>query len=242
MAYLDDDVILQENWFSVLFSINLVNDRTKLIASRVLPLYESNPPFWISNQWEKYKNIFELSIIDLGDNEQVVSPYSVYGCCFIVDKKFLLDIDGFHPDAMPWDLIAFRGDGESYVSWMAEINKFVAIYNPQLITYHWVSNNRMTFKYFLKRHFMQGISDCFTAIRLYWFAHNMLIQPTPSKSIYLEFKKIIFKFITLNTTINFREFIFLCAHTTGYYYLIYKFKHDFKIKNWVLKTNYLEND
>jgi len=67
LAFLDDDVVLDKGWFSALFSTNLSDSSIKLVASRVLPSFENIPPSWIYKKWLKSKDIFELSIIDLGD-------------------------------------------------------------------------------------------------------------------------------------------------------------------------------
>jgi len=93
-----------------------------------------------------------LSILDLGDTIKTINPYHVFGCNFSIRKKILLEAGGFHPDAMPQELIRFRGDGESHVSRYILVHGYKTLYHPKASVYHLVTHNRMTEDYFTDGH------------------------------------------------------------------------------------------
>jgi hypothetical protein len=106
-----------------------------------------------------------------------VNPHHVYGCNFAIRRSVLLDAGGFHPDAMPQELIRFRGDGETSVSKYVQTKGYQALYNPLASISHWVPINRMTIEYFCRRMYNQGVSDSYTAIR-----QTKRIDPEPINS------------------------------------------------------------
>jgi hypothetical protein len=88
---------------------------------------------------------------------------------------------------------------------------------------------------------MQGISDAYTDLRSIVYLESIVNETLLKKSI-IKFKKLVFKFITLNSTFDFKDFIFSVSHFFGYFLLRYKFKSSSEVKSWVLKKNYLDYD
>lgn len=106
-----------------------------------------------------------MGLLDFGEEVKTISPHYVYGCNFNIRKDILLKLGGFHPDAMPKELIRFRGDGESAVSQKIEELRYKTLYHPDVKIYHLVPASRMTIDYFCWRSYLQGISDSFAEIR-----------------------------------------------------------------------------
>lgn len=168
LVYADDDVEPFPTWLEAIAESFQDND-VALVGGKNLPKFESDPPEWVLKMWEKDKNgeriLGYLSILDLGNTKKVINPYHVFGCNFSIRKSVLLEAGGFHPDAMPQELIRYRGDGETHVSQFIEKEEMLTIYNPDASVYHIVPKERLTEEYFCKRSYLQGISDSYTKIR-----------------------------------------------------------------------------
>lgn len=168
LVYADDDIEAFPTWLEAIH--NSFHDKdVVLVGGKNLPKFAFEPPDWIAKRWETDENgnriLGYLSILDLGDEEKEINPYQVYGCNFSIRKSILLAAGGFHPDAMPQDLIRYRGDGESHVLRYVSERGYKAYYHPKASVYHMVPDSRLCVAYFCKRAYNQGISDSFTEIR-----------------------------------------------------------------------------
>lgn len=167
LVYGDDDIETLPTWLEGILE-SFEDESVALVGGKNMPNFESTPPSWILEMWERGGNqkvLGYLSILDFGDEIQAINPNYVFGCNFSIRKDVLLEAGGFHPDGMPQEIIKYRGDGENYVSKFVMDNGYKTIYNPKASVYHFVSNDRMTKKYFAQRSFNQGISDSYTDIR-----------------------------------------------------------------------------
>jgi len=168
LVYADDDIEAFPTWLEAIAE-SFNNQDVVLVGGKNLPKFEAEPPDWILKMWKKNKNgyrvISYLSILDFGDVKKESSPYFVFGCNFSIRKKVLLEASGFHPDAMPQELIRFRGDGETHVSAFIERKNLKTLYHPEASVFHMVPQNRLSEEYFCKRAYLQGVSDSYTLIR-----------------------------------------------------------------------------
>lgn len=168
LVYADDDIEAFPTWLETIAE-NFKNPEVALVGGKDLPKFESEPPQWIQKLWEKDNDgnryLGYLSIIDLGDAKKEINPRHVFGCNFSIRKSILLEAGGFHPDAMPEDMIHFRGDGESHISKFIERKQYKTVYHPHASVYHNVPKERLTEKYFCKRAYLQGISDSYSCLR-----------------------------------------------------------------------------
>ena len=167
LCYLDDDSFVSKQWLKGIEKA-FADPEVVLVGGLYLPEYESEAPrwvneFWTDTEWGKCLGI--LSLLDFGEEVKTILPYYVYGCNFNIRKDILLKLGGFHPDAMPKELIRFRGDGESAVSRKIEELGYKTLYHPYVKIYHLVPASRMTIDYFCWRSYLQGISDSFAKIR-----------------------------------------------------------------------------
>ncbi len=168
LVYADDDIEAFPTWLEGIAETFRDKD-VALVGGKNLPKFESKPPAWLFELWSrkhtKGKVLSYLSILDLGDEIREIIPRLVFGCNFSIRKRILIEAGGFHPDAMPPELIRYRGDGETYVSEFIFKRGYQAIYHPKATVYHQVPNDRMTKSYFCRRSYIQGISDSYTHIR-----------------------------------------------------------------------------
>jgi glucosyl-dolichyl phosphate glucuronosyltransferase len=168
LVYADDDVEAFPMWLEGIAEA-FRDKEVVLVGGKNLPKFEADPPDWILKMWEKDRNgnrvLGYLSILDFGDEIKDISPNYVFGCNFSIRKNILLEAGGFHPDAMPQELIRYRGDGESHVSRYISEKSYNTLYQPKASVYHSVPSGRLSEGYFCQRAFNQGISDSYTQLR-----------------------------------------------------------------------------
>ena len=208
------------------------DEQVVLVGGKNLPKFEQEPPVWILRMWKKDhqggRMLPYLSILDLGDEVKVISPYCVFGCNFSIRKSVLLEAGGFHPDAMPPDLIRYRGDGETYVARYIIEHDYKAVYHPKASIYHIISSDRMTEKYFVRRAFSQGISDSYTEIR------------TKKARSFLTNYRFHLKRRLLMTLACIRRDKIKVGYYKGYSYHQQQVMNDLSLYDWVTRKSYLE--
>jgi glycosyltransferase involved in cell wall biosynthesis len=170
LVYADDDIEATPTWLAAIQDC-FHDPRVALVGGNNYPRFESSPPPWLDALWRQPSAFFKgqaitsLSILHLPDGRRPITPFAVWGCNFSVRKQVLLDAQGFHPDGVPEERIRFRGDGETHVCLHVMKSGLIAMFDSRASVYHAVPNSRMTFEYFRKRAFNQGISDSYTALR-----------------------------------------------------------------------------
>lgn len=167
LVYADDDIEAFPTWLEGI-SESFEDPSVALVGGNNVPNFESPPPPWVVELWGdtpygKANGMY--SILDFGNVVKEIAPEYVWGCNFSIRKNVLIEIGGFHPDAMPDELLRYRGDGESAVSKQVRNKQYKTIFNPKASVYHFVSTKRMTLEYIRKRGFLQGISDSYSRIR-----------------------------------------------------------------------------
>jgi glycosyltransferase involved in cell wall biosynthesis len=257
LVYADDDILAFPEWLETIQYVFENDKDVVLVGGKNLPLFECEVPFWIKALWNKggkgNQVLGELSLLDLGDKVKTISPFFVFGCNFSIRKKTLIDAGGFHPDGMPFDLIHFRGDGETHVSEFINRTKQKTIYHPSASVYHWVSEKRMTIEYFQERSYIQGVSDAFSYIRKRY--NDKITNDKPKlllkikrRTIYLINK--VFRNrnnytetskILSNITLSDLEKIKKHYHNLGYQYLLNCYRNDEETQKWINKENYMND-
>lgn len=244
LVYADDDIEALPTWLNgILDSFNL-NEKIALVGGNNYPKFEQSPPFWLQEKWNslcKFGKVLEdLSILDFGLEAKEFSPYYVFGCNFSIRKKILLEAGGFHPDGMPFELIEYRGDGETYISEYISKNDYITYFNPKASIHHLVTKDRLTQEYFFKRRYTQGISDAYTFLRSKRVKE--VVIPNKYKALLKSFLGLsqIDLLNELNSQLKKSEFerTMDIYHKKGYDYLLKCYDTNSKIKDWVHKENY----
>ncbi|MFH1985889.1 MAG: glycosyltransferase [Pseudomonadota bacterium] len=167
LCYLDDDAVAAPGWLEAIRDAFKAVD-VALVGGRILPRFHGTPPPWLQRFWyttPSGKSMGVLSLLDFGDRERDIDPDFVWGCNYAVRKEVLMRAGGFHPDALPRDLIRYRGDGEVGLSRKIRKLGYRARYHPGATVEHCISATRLTPGYFCRRQFNEGISASFTRIR-----------------------------------------------------------------------------
>lgn len=168
LVFCDDDIIATPCWLESIHDA-FKDSTVALVGGKVLPEWEGAPPRWIEQFKKPYGNngwsLGHLSLVDFGDQEMDFDPCYVYGCNYAIRKDILYQCGGFRPDAMPQELIRYRGDGETGLSMQIAKKGLRSVYVPTAMVYHRVPLERLTVEYFCRRAFNQGVSDSYTEIR-----------------------------------------------------------------------------
>jgi len=238
LVYTDDDIEAFPTWLEAIAE-SFQNKEVVLVGGKNLPKFETDPPDWILKMWEKkhgQRILGYLSILDLGDEKKEINPLHIFGCNFSIRKHILLEAGGFHPDAMPQELIKYRGDGESHVSKYILRRSYKAIYQPKASVYHLVTSSRMTEEYFYKRAYNQGISDSYTTVRSKNIKQGFIVNNLESL-----FKRI---FYVLKNWVKIgaeNDYLLYQAYRAGYKYHVNEIDCDKNLYKWVIKDSYIND-
>jgi glycosyltransferase involved in cell wall biosynthesis len=229
LTFADDDVEAFPNWLEGVAEA-FENDDVVLVGGKSLPKFQKEPPPWIQRLWGKKRGgvrvVFYLSILDMGDEAQEASPYYVFGCNFSIRKSTLIEAGGFHPDAMPPEMVRYRGDGETSVCRFITDHGLKALYHPRASVSHSVPAERMTLDYFCRRAWLQGISDSYTSIR---------DGRTRLLSYYREMNIVGKRLLSRKPAST-----FLSHQLRGFLYHQRQVKNDPALYDWVMKSDYFE--
>lgn len=219
LVYADDDIEAQSSWLEGIAE-SFVDPSVALVGGKILPKFESPPPKWVDELRSTTNTGWSLgwySILDFGDTLLEIPHEYVWGCNFSIRKDVLKKVSGFHPDSLPQELIKYRGDGESAVSFAVRDMGLKAIYNPKASVYHVVSTKRLTVDYIYQRAFNQGVSNSYTSIRKNRSLSAQMEYAPPSN--------------TIHEAVN-RGLV------DGFNYHQQMVQMDSKLQEWVLRDNY----
>lgn len=241
LVFIDDDIEAFPIWLQAILD-SFEDEEVVLVGGKCLPKFETAPPEWLDAMWSSSavgKRILSyLSLIDLGDDTKSVDPNYIFGCNFAIRRSVLHEAGGFHPDAMPQGLLRFRGDGETAVSATIRRLGYRAVYNPNASIYHSVPKERMSYEYFYKRSFAQGISDSYSDIRrnggLLLLSRTRFYLKKMRENIAFSVFSPPAEMCDVNETIR-------RGYWDGVAFHIREVSSDPRLLQWVLKTDYWEN-
>jgi glycosyltransferase involved in cell wall biosynthesis len=246
LVYADDDIEAFPTWLEAIAE-TFQDPDVVLVGGKNLPKFESEPLEWILKMWEADKHgnriLGYLSILDLGDEKKEINPYHVFGCNFSIRKAILQEAGGFHPDAMPQELIKYRGDGESHVSKFVLERGLRCIFDNRASVYHAVTPDRMTIEYFRKRAYNQGVSDSYTQLRnaqAGGVKSNQTENPVAlTKRLLRAICNRLLMFISDSG--EFRELCHVIreGHDAGFAYHQMVYRDDPQVRSWVHKRDYM---
>lgn len=219
LVYADDDIEALPTWLEGIAE-SFVDPSVALVGGKILPKFECPPPEWIdllSARTDSGWSLGWYSLLDFGDTAHEIPHEYVWGCNFSIRKDVLKKVGGFHPDSVPQELIKYRGDGETAVSFAVRDLGLKAMYNPKAAVFHVVSSNRLTVDYIYQRAFNQGVSESYTQIRLNRALSSPMHYASPSDTIHETVSR---------------------GMVDGFNYHQQMVQVDRKLQEWVLRDNY----
>ena len=234
LLYGDDDIIASPDWVK---EIRACYSRKEVgtVGGKIMPKFEVPPPKWV-----RFFDSGYLSLLDLGDKYLEINTKEIYGCNLSIRKDVLFELGGFHPDAMPQNLIKYRGDGETALMSKVVEAGYKTVYNPKAYVYHVIPSSRLTIDYFKRRAFNQGVSDSFSLIRKHGKIEDEIFEKR------LKSPNIIGRILAILRFMKDGNIMFLKYHNQvrnayidGMEYHRNEVKRDPKLLNYVMKDNYL---
>jgi hypothetical protein len=173
LVFADDDIVAAPGWLAAVAAQFGADERLALLGGNNLPAFEHAPPPWLRHAWERPVELAgrrgralpALSVLDLGAGVFELDPGWVWGCNFSVRAEVLRAAGGFHPDGVPAEQLARRGDGETHVADIVRARGWTCRFDGAATVHHAVTAARMTPAYFERRAFAQGVSDSYTRAR-----------------------------------------------------------------------------
>jgi len=254
LCFIDDDVELSSTWANTI--IDTMSERTDIsfMTGPNLPKYDISPPDWLKYFWQPTpyggKMCSELSLLDIGNTILEIDPIYVWGLNFTIRKSVFMELQGFHPDNIPEHLQMFQGDGETGISLKAKEKGHKALYHPDALLYHQISESRLSYEYFDKRYFYQGVCHSYTQIRTENALYSQIHIPKIEKEKNILYRIIIYAFGKLKgfisqsndlpKGINKLKRRLWQKYNEGYRFHQKAYNESPNVRQWVLKENYFD--
>ena len=155
IAYLDDDAVAHPGWLNAIVRvITSVSPSPVVMGGKVLPIWESGKPEWLSEKMQK-----ALSIVDYGENAHFLTGTEfLVGANMVFHGETLKIIGGFHSD------LGRKGSRLTSNEEIMVVNQIkksghIPYYDPRIAVGHHIPAARLTKDWFRKRYFSQGYSD-----------------------------------------------------------------------------------
>ena len=244
ICFLDDDVTLDSSWTSGVKDAFL-DPEVHLATGPCLPKYETEPPEWLKYFWRKVRGkgiaCSWLSLINLGNKKIEVEPNLVWGLNFCIRKATLKTLGGFHPDNISSHLQMFQGDGETGLTIKAKKAGYTTIYHPQIKLLHFISAERLTFEYFKKRAFYQGICNSFTLLKAKYSKEKEILNIKQKiMTVLRPLNKLLLLSDRFTIPKEIRDLIdeLKQKEKEGFEFHQKAFKNNPKVREWVKRVNY----
>jgi len=153
VAFLDDDCIADENWVTTMKSALDRDPELAFVGGRVLPVWESDPPSWLStSHWAP------LALLDYGVEERKISgqaPPGLLTANIAIRKEVFAELGGFLPSLQRVKGSIGSMEDHEFLLRICRSGKR-GVYLPDLITWAGVDPERMTKAYHRRWHTGHG--------------------------------------------------------------------------------------
>jgi glycosyltransferase involved in cell wall biosynthesis len=166
-CFIDDDVRPDPGWLAAL-SEAYRDPHVGLATGPIRLAFEETPPDWLALMTlgePGNETIPLLGGLEAGPVTREIPGNFVWGTNFSVRRTVLVEVGGFHPCAMPWDLIRFYGDGEIHIGRTAEQRGHRILYRPGASVQHDIPAGRLSMEAVMRKFTTSGCARSFQAIR-----------------------------------------------------------------------------
>lgn len=159
LAYLDDDAEATPGWLTALDQVYRQDQRVAIAGGKVTLLWPpgQSPPRWLSQDMAG-----SLGAYDLGDEVLAITQAGLTprGLNYSIHRTFLGEIGGFDVKLgrVGKNLLS---NEELFMTQQALDRGWRVLYVPTALVAHNVAPERMARRWFLRRSWWQGISECY---------------------------------------------------------------------------------
>ncbi len=147
ILYTDDDVIVGPHWIEEIYKCYDDPD-VGVVGGKIIGRWEVEPPEWVWMFGTK-KNIYPLTIVDLGEGTFELQKRYVFGANYSARKSVIFETGGSNPDLFPPNLKHLGGDGEVGFLNKVRAKGYKIVYNSNAIVEHCIPVGRCTSQYFI---------------------------------------------------------------------------------------------
>jgi len=157
VAFIDDDVIADPGWLkSIARTFCDVHPRPGLMAGRILPIWLCSRPRWLPRERE-----FLLGLYDIGDQAKLLPDADLpLSANMAALRQLVIDIGGFD-ERLGFDYSRkepmIAGEDSMLGQQLKDAGHLI-YYQPAAIGRHKISKLKLSPRYFLRRHFWEGVT------------------------------------------------------------------------------------
>lgn len=153
IAYMDDDVIADENWIAVMKSAFARDPGLSFVGGKVLPIWEGDPPSWLTGaHWAP------LALLDYGPEPRNIAgktPIGLLTANIGIRRELFADVGGFLVSLQRVKGSIGSMEDHEFLMRMCRSGKR-GMYLPELITRAWIDPERITKEYHRRWHTGHG--------------------------------------------------------------------------------------
>jgi len=163
VLYTDDDVTTDHHWIEEIYKC-YDDPNVGAVGGKIVGGWEVEPPEWVWMFGTK-KNIYPLTVIDLGEGIFELSKGYIVGANYSARKSVIFEVGGSNPDMFPPHLKYLNGDGECGFIDKVRAKGYKVIYNSKAVIEHCITGSRCTKEYFIKRFGDEAIRQVYRIYR-----------------------------------------------------------------------------
>lgn len=155
LAFLDDDACALPGWLAGYRDAFSRHPVPVMVGGKILPDWEEPKPWWYPS-----RRVTILGTYDIGD-EAVPFPDShlPVGANFAILKSELARLGGFSEElGFHAGRHSARGGEDSLIGARVKAAGGLVLYHPRAAVTHLIRREKLRLRYFLKRHFIEGIT------------------------------------------------------------------------------------
>lgn len=209
VGFIDDDEIVSDNWIKAMLKAFELEGSVTVVTGPVKPQYLVPLPCWLED------NIYELSEDDKYKKYRLLSTNETLGTGNSLFIKKSLDGIRFDPHLGRSKDNLISGEDTDFIQKIYS-KGYKAAYSPDALVYHIIPTERITLKFFIRRHFSEGITEYIRkGKKVFW---RRLFKPIP------DLLGLTLSVLTLNPKRIIARWLRLCQTLGILYGPIYKYK------------------
>ncbi len=156
VVFIDDDAIAYPGWLNAIAEMFSSSSRPALMGGRIKPMWSAPKPAWYPPERE-----FLLGLYDIGDDICPMPENDLpIGANMAGWRETIIENEGFEEQLGPnyFRKHPMITGEETVLGQRIRLAGHLIYYNPAAVVGHRISALKLTRKYFLKRHFWEGVT------------------------------------------------------------------------------------